>query len=184
MKMFSILPDLPELQGLDTAQRSKTIKEWEREIDRSWSGYLQHVGVVLVLFVIFQFGKVVLFSRYTSSWFDALPFVFAWLLGEYLYKRFVMLKRRDLLQRILEQRRRTPVCAIGSSIFSIHLMRAWLAVISYCLLFLVAPVVVLVCFSWRYRHSGAFAASLVLMFVFLAVGESGFRIWKRMWRIP
>ena len=96
-----------------------------------------------------------------------------------LYKALILSKHRDLLQRILEERQRTP--ASDPSVFSIHLIRPWMALISYCLLFVVAPFV-LVCFAGRYGVE-ALVVSLLVLFVFLAVSESGFRIWRRLWRI-
>ena len=186
MKISRPLSNLPELRDLDDAERAKVIQQWECEATKPWSGYLLRTGLsILVIIAIICLPELLFRGLRTSDvqrYMVGAGAVLAVLASDILYKTLILSKRRDLLQRILEERR-SPVCMIGSSVGPIRLTRAWFAVISYCLLLVGAPLV-FVCFAWRYRETGMFAASLILLFVLLAVCESGFRIWRRIWRIP
>ena len=173
------LSNLTELRHLDRAERMRVIGRWESESLKPWSGYLIYFGLfLLVMLPTICLSELLFGGGFVTAMFAGL----AILVTQILYRGLILSRRRDLLQRILEERRRTPAVAIGPSLFSLHLLRAWLAVISYSLLFMVIPVF-LVCFAWHFGL-GAIIGALLLLFPFIAAGETGFRIWKRVWRIP
>jgi hypothetical protein len=184
MNILRPFSSIPELRELDDEERMKVVRQWEREAIKPWSGYLLSVGFSLLVVFAIVFLASLLFpglSTMPGGWIGGM--VLGLWVAQILYNAFILPKRRDLLQRILEQRGRTPVCAIRPGATPIHLWRAWMAVISYCVLFVVVPIA-LVYIASRFGNGALLAASLVLLFVFVALGESGFRIWRRIWRIP
>ena len=110
MKLFATLSRLPELQSLSIAERTKVIRLWMQEVHRSWSGYLRHVGFLLLVTLSITLLPSVLLRSFTSSrgpdWLFAAIFPFAFLIATGLYNRVIMLQHRDILARLLEQRER------------------------------------------------------------------------------
>jgi len=110
MKLFSTLPTIPELQEFDAAQRTQVIRRWIREVDQPWSGYLRHVGFLLLVSVPITSLPSLLVRGLTSvqppHWLFAVTLPFALVLGNLLYIRFVLPRHRDVLHRVLQQRQR------------------------------------------------------------------------------
>lgn len=111
MTAFSILSNLPELQGLPVSERIKVIRQWQREVNKPWSGYLRHVGFLLALCVPIIFAEEFFIPRSIHEPFRMIFLAFAiclaWIGGNVLHNRLVVLPRRDILRRLLEQRERT-----------------------------------------------------------------------------
>lgn len=110
MKLFSTLPNLPELERLDGAERTQVIRQWIREVDRPWSGYLRHIGFLLLVTVPIILLPSILFRGLTSGrlpdWLFAITLPIACILANVLYNRFVLPRHRDVLHRVLQQRGR------------------------------------------------------------------------------
>lgn len=110
MKVFSIFPNLPELQQFDGVERTKVIRQWVREVDQPWSGYLLHVGFMLLVMIPITVFPSLLFHGLTSSrtreWLFAAIFPFAFILATVLYNHLILARRRDALKRVLQQRER------------------------------------------------------------------------------
>lgn len=110
MKLFATLPNLPELEGLDRAERTQLIRQWIREVDRPWAGYLRHIGFLLLVTVPITLLPSILFREITSvrspDWLFAVTLPIACILANVLYSRFVLPRHRDALHRVLQQRGR------------------------------------------------------------------------------
>ena len=110
MKLFSTLPNLPELQGLDRTERAQVIRRWVREVDRPWSGYLRHIGFFLLVTASIMPlpGLFIrsLMSLPSPNWLFASTLPFALILANILYIRFILPTHRGALHRVLQQRER------------------------------------------------------------------------------
>src|ERR1700750_2948941 len=110
MKLFSTLPNLPELEGLDRTERTQVIRQWIREIDRPLSGYRRHIGFLLLVTVPITLLPSILFRDFTSvrspDWLFAITLPIACIVANVLYHRFVLPRHRNVLRRVLQQRGR------------------------------------------------------------------------------
>src|ERR1051325_834401 len=109
MKMLPALSSVPELSDLDPQERIKVVLQWRREANKPWSGYLLYVGFFVFIMLLITFLPLVLFPGLREhEW--VLPFLLGAgiLPAQLLYDRLILRRRRDLLQRALEMRRRAP----------------------------------------------------------------------------
>ena len=110
MKRFSTVPNLPELEGLDGAERTQVIRQWIREVDRPWFGYLCHIGFLLLVTVPIALLPSILVrdsSGRSPDWRFAITLPIACILANVLYHRFVLPRYRDELRRVLQQHQRS-----------------------------------------------------------------------------
>lgn len=61
------------------------------------------------------------------------------------------------------------------------MMRGSLALITYWALFIIAPLALFI--IWRGQSVSTAVLSVVLFLVLAVIGERGFRLWKRFWRV-
>jgi len=105
MKIFSPLSELPELQELPPADRHKVIAQWQHEADRSagfWLSSLCYLG-----FIVFVQLPLMVLPPIALSF--PKPFIWVWIgitvwTGPQIYDRVVILRRSDILERILGKR--------------------------------------------------------------------------------
>jgi hypothetical protein len=112
MKMLPTLSTLPELRDLDDAERAGVIRQWQRAADEPWAGYLFHVAFSLVVALFIAIVPLVAFARLRApdlrNWVSPGLLAFGLILANVLYDRLILRRRRDLLHRVLEQRRNAP----------------------------------------------------------------------------
>src|SRR5437870_3036534 len=112
MKILSPLSNLPELREVKESERFGVIKQWQsRVMNQSWRGWLLFISFLLLLGPAISTLPISLLAGHMApevrNW--VVPFFvpFGLGLGNILYQRLILTRteNRDLLQRILEQRR-------------------------------------------------------------------------------
>jgi hypothetical protein len=106
--MILSLNQLPELQSLDETSRSEALRLWRRALMRGWSFYLVDVALRLSVWVVFAIIRFGLLPSIGFRWFDFAWVVVAFWVGQILSVRILYVRRRDLLQAIIEQATPTP----------------------------------------------------------------------------
>jgi len=112
MKARSPLSNVPELRDLADAERYQVIKQWQREVNRSWSGYLLYVGFIVVGGALITCVPIILFVRFlppaVRTWVVPALVPVGLMFANTLYQRVMLTRYRGILSRILQQRRNAP----------------------------------------------------------------------------
>ena len=109
MKMLAPLSSLPEMSGLNDAERAQVISAWRSNAVEPWSGYLLCAGFTILVALLIVWTPLLLFSRLFSStladWVLPASVGPGVILANILYSRLILRRRRDLLHRVIEERR-------------------------------------------------------------------------------
>ena len=100
MKLFTSLSGLPELQRLDASRRRAALFDWRIELWRSWGFYLCEVSIWLGSFLIFD--GLWHFAGWPWS-LVSMPSIVAFFVAWALRNQLLYLRRREVLQKILER---------------------------------------------------------------------------------
>jgi len=112
MKARSPLSHVPELRNLADAERYQVVKQWQREVNRSWSGYLLYVGFIVFVGALIACLPIILCVRFlppaVRNWVVPTLVPIGLMFANALYQRLMLTRYRDVLSRILQQRRDAP----------------------------------------------------------------------------